>query len=132
MQWEMNKEYHMSWGGLKPNFQYLWGMPELIWKSSGWNSYYHRTPSRLPLWLSWQRICLQCGSPEFDPRIGKIPWRRKRQPTPVLLPGEFYDGAVGQAAVQESQSRTCATNFLSHIPTTKFFVQCFISSKQIK
>ena len=25
---------------------------------------------------------------EFDPWVGKIPWRRKCQPTPVLLPGE--------------------------------------------
>ena len=23
----------------------------------------------------------------FDPGVGKIPWRRKWQPTPVLLPG---------------------------------------------
>ena len=26
----------------------------------------------------------------FDPWIGKIPWRGKWQPTPVLFPGEFY------------------------------------------
>ena len=32
--------------------------------------------------------CLQRRRPEFDPRVGKIPWRRKRQPTPVLLPGK--------------------------------------------
>ena len=24
----------------------------------------------------------------FSPLVGKIPWRRKRQPTPVLLPGK--------------------------------------------
>ena len=24
----------------------------------------------------------------FDPRVGKIPWRRAQQPTPVFLPGE--------------------------------------------
>ena len=33
-------------------------------------------------------ICLQCGRPGFDPWVGKIPWRRKWQPTPVFLPGE--------------------------------------------
>ena len=33
-------------------------------------------------------ICLQCGRPGFDPWIGKIPWRRKWHPTPVLSPGE--------------------------------------------
>ena len=25
----------------------------------------------------------------FDPWVGKIPWRRKWQPTPVFSPGEF-------------------------------------------
>ena len=27
---------------------------------------------------------------EFDPWVGKIPWRRAWQPTPVFLPGETY------------------------------------------
>ena len=26
----------------------------------------------------------------FDPWVGKIPWRQKQLPTPVLLPGEFH------------------------------------------
>ena len=26
--------------------------------------------------------------PGFDPRVGKIPWRRAWQPIPVFLPGE--------------------------------------------
>ena len=38
----------------------------------------------------------------FDPWIGKIPWRRAWQPTPVFLPGEFHGqrslvGAVHRA-----------------------------------
>ena len=44
--------------------------------------------------LLWQlrqfSVCLQCGRPGFDPWVGKIPWRRKWQPTPVLLPGKFH------------------------------------------
>ena len=28
--------------------------------------------------------------PGFDPWVGKIPWRRKWQPTPVSLSGEFH------------------------------------------
>ena len=28
------------------------------------------------------------GRHAFDPLVGKIPWRRKCHPTPVLLPGE--------------------------------------------
>ena len=42
----------------------------------------------LPWWLSWQRICLQCGRPGFDPWGGKIPWRRPWQSTPIFLLGE--------------------------------------------
>ena len=34
-------------------------------------------------------ICLQCRTPGFDPWFGKIPWRRKWQPTSVFLPGKF-------------------------------------------
>ena len=35
-------------------------------------------------------VCLQCGRPGFNPWVGKIPWRRKWQPTPALLPGKFH------------------------------------------
>ena len=28
--------------------------------------------------------------PGFNPWVGKIPWRRKGQPTPVFLPGESH------------------------------------------
>ena len=30
----------------------------------------------------------KCGRPEFDPWIGKIPWRKAWQPSPFILPGE--------------------------------------------
>ena len=30
------------------------------------------------------------GGPRFDPWVGKISWRRKWQPTPVLLPGKSH------------------------------------------
>ena len=26
----------------------------------------------------------------FDPWVGKIPWKRERQPTPGSLPGDFH------------------------------------------
>ena len=35
-------------------------------------------------------ICLQCVRPGFNPWVGKIPWRREWQPTPVLLPRKFH------------------------------------------
>ena len=33
------------------------------------------------------RRCKRC---RFNPSVGKIPWRKKWQPTPVLLPGESH------------------------------------------
>ena len=36
------------------------------------------------------RTCLEWGRPRFNPWVGKIPWRRKWQSTPVFLPGESY------------------------------------------
>ena len=42
-------------------------------------------------WLRRERICLQCKRPWFDPWVRKILWRRKWQPTPVFLPGEFHE-----------------------------------------
>ena len=32
----------------------------------------------------------QCGRPGFDSWVGKIPWRKKWPPTPVLLPRKSY------------------------------------------
>ena len=37
-----------------------------------------------------KHLCLQCERPGFDPWVGKIPWRRKWQPTPVLLPRKSH------------------------------------------
>ena len=45
---------------------------------------------RLPWWLRRWSVCLQCGRPGFEPWVGKIPWRRKWQSTPVLLPGKSH------------------------------------------
>jgi len=32
-----------------------------------------------------KEICLQCRRPQFDSWVGKIPWRRDRLSTPVVL-----------------------------------------------
>ena len=37
-----------------------------------------------------KKICLQCRRPEFNPWVGKIPWRKEWQPTPAFLSGEFH------------------------------------------
>ena len=33
---------------------------------------------------------MQCRRLRFNPWVGKTPWRRKRQPTSVFLPGESH------------------------------------------
>ena len=47
----------------------------------------HSSILGLPWWL---RIRLQCRRPEFNPWVGKIPWRREWQFISVSLPGEFH------------------------------------------
>ena len=40
-----------------------------------------------------KKVCLRCRRRRrhgFDPWVGKIPWRRAWQPTPVSLPGESH------------------------------------------
>ena len=45
------------------------------------------TRLRLPVFLGFP---YGCGRPGFNPWVGTIPWRRKQQPTLVLLPGKFH------------------------------------------
>ena len=40
---------------------------------------------------------LKCRGPGFSPYTGEIPWRRKRLPTPVFLPGESQERGAWQA-----------------------------------
>ena len=44
----------------------------------------------LPRWLSGKESACWCWRHRFDPWVGKIPWRRKWQPTPVFLLGKFH------------------------------------------
>ena len=57
-----------------------------------------QAPMRLPSanyswWHSGNESVCQCRRRKrrrVDPWVGKVPWRRKRQPTPVFLPGESH------------------------------------------
>ena len=45
----------------------------------------------LPRWLNGKEFACNAGDLGWDhPWVGKIPWRRKWQPTPVFLLGEFH------------------------------------------
>ena len=41
-------------------------------------------------WLSGKESTCNEGATWLDPWVGKIPWRRAKQPTPVFLPGESH------------------------------------------
>ena len=52
--------------------------------------------------------CLQWGRPGFDPWVRKILWRRKWQPTPILLPGKYQGrrSLVGYSPWDHKESDT--------------------------
>ena len=50
----------------------------------------------------------------FDPWVGKVPWRRKWQPTAVFLPGKSMDRRAWQATahgVGKSQTQLSDSYF---------------------
>ena len=59
--------------------------------------------ARASRWLSGKECACQCRRPGFDPWVGKIPWRRKWQPTAVVLPGE----SQGQRSPSGCSPRGC-------------------------
>ena len=79
----------------------------------------------LPSWHSGKESAGQCqcrrpGRLGVDPWVGKIPWRRRWQPTPVFLPGE----SQGQRSLagHSPRGRTALT---IHAPTHKRHVTAF-------
>ena len=61
----------------------------------------------LPWWLRQWSVCLQWGRTGFNPWVGKIPWRRKWQPTPVFLPGNSQEwrNLVGYKSMESQRVR---------------------------
>ena len=53
------------------------------------------------------------GRRKFDPQVGKIPWRRAWQPTPVSLPGESpgQRSLVGSSPEGHRESDTTERTF---------------------
>ena len=77
-----------------------------------------------PVLLS-STLCLQCGRPGFNLWVEKIPWRRKWQPTPVLVPTKSHGWrSLVQATVHgvtKSQTRLSDFTFflsIGSVPST--------------
>ena len=56
----------------------------------------HNLFSGLPWWLNGKESTCQYRRHRFDPWSGKIPWRRKWQPTPAFLQGNPMDRGAWQ------------------------------------
>ena len=61
------------------------------------------------------------GGPVFHPWVRKIPWKRRWQPTPVLLPGKSHGlrSLVGYSPFGLKESDT--TERLHHSSTSSYF-----------
>ena len=79
-----------------------------IWKTQLWSSLVNSSCASLVA----QRIKLLPAMRETWECVGKIPWRRKWQPTPVFLPGESHGqkSLAGYSPVQFSSVQS-----LSHV-----------------
>ena len=58
---------------------------------------------RLPRWPSGKESACQRRRLGLHPQVGKIPWRRKWQLTPVFWPGKFH----GQRSLSSYSLRSC-------------------------
>ena len=61
---------------------------------------------RIPRWHSGEGSACQCRRPRFDPWVGKIPWSRKWQPTPVFLPEKSHGQRLQSTGLQRVLSRS--------------------------
>ena len=69
--------------------------------------------ARLPWWIRWQSVCLQFRRLGLDTWVRKIPWRRKWQPTPVLLPRKSH-GRRSLVSMGSQRVRHDGATSLSH------------------
>ena len=61
-------------------------------------------------WLSGKESAWQCKRRRFNRWVEKIPWRRKWQPTPVLLAGESHGQMEKPSGVQFMGSQRVNTS----------------------
>ena len=74
--------------------------------------------------------CMRCKRRGFDPWVGKIPWRRSWQPTPVFLPGDSH-GQRSLAGSTVHRLLNCQTQLkwlsTQHVSLQCVFYQAFFS-----
>ena len=75
----------------------------------------------LPRWLSGKESTCQCRVCGFDPWVRKIPWSRKHQPTPSLLPGKSQGQRSLVGNSPEGRKESDMTQHADYLYTTLIF-----------
>ena len=68
-----------------------------------------------------------CKRRRFDPWVGNILWRRKRQPTPVSLPGESH-GQI-QTIQTRGLGKVCKVSCCGHYFTSRLIFTCTVQQR---
>ena len=81
----------------------------------------------LPRQISGKESACQCRRCGFDPLVGKIPCRRKWQPTQVFLPRKFH---AQRSLVGYNQWGCKESDITEHTPVKAFEMNIFESSQR--
>ena len=101
-------------------------------KGNSKNNNYWSMIIGIPWWLSQWNVYPQFGRPGFYPWVGKIPWRRKWQATPVPLPRKLHgwqslvDYSPWGCKELDTTERLHFTSVIIIIPEVFFVLFCFV------
>ena len=90
---------HNSWVKFYYNFPLPWSTKGIFFFSEICQLRRDSKQGGLPWRLSDKESTCQCRTHGYDPWLGKTPWRRKWQPTPLFLPGKSHGQRGWQATV---------------------------------
>ena len=83
----------------------------------------------LPRWLRGKESACQCRRCRLNPWVGKIPWRRKWQPTPVFFPGKSH----GQRSLVSCSPWCCqVSDMTEQLNTHAHTILCLTCSMFLK
>ena len=89
----------------------------------------------LPRWHSGKESTCQCRRRKkymFDPWVGTIPWSRKWQPTPVLLPGKSHgQRSLAGCNPWDHKDLDISVNTYQTLVKKKKKVECLLRNSQI-
>ena len=87
---EEGKGYPLQYSGLQNSMDCIAHGVTKSWIRLNNFHRHHSYYFGLPRWLSGKEFACQCRRHRFSLWVRKTPWRRKWQPTPVLLPGKSF------------------------------------------